>query len=257
MDTKEKLLRETESTLRAVLILISSPRGVRLEKLLRDYREFTFKTILFKELGYPRLENFLQSIPSVARAEIGPDGKWIVKGVASDADKHAAKLISKQKKPTLRKSAKSTFPKRRVMLRPPRMSTPIRKPAPRPPIMRTSSNYVPPPRMQRLHEMQNRNTMAPPGRGNVPVRKPAPRPPISRMTSKYVPPPRMQRLQEMQNRNTMAAPGQGNVKLGKGRGDGCSWGGGGCLWTVLHGVHSGCIPFAKTRSRGSPPHANK
>ncbi|CAB4006904.1 Hypothetical predicted protein, partial [Paramuricea clavata] len=168
MDTKEKLLRETEALLRAVLI--SSPRGVRFEKLLRDYRELTFKRIPFKELGFPRLEHFLQSIPSVARVEKGPDGEWIVKGVASDADKHAAKLISKQKKifkPTLRKSAKSIFPKRRVMPRPPRMSTPVRKPAPRPPISRMTSKYVPPPRMQRLQEMQNRNMMAVPGQGNV------------------------------------------------------------------------------------------
>ena len=165
MDTKEKLLRETEAMLRAVLI--SSPRGVRFEKLLRDYRELTFKTIPFRELGFPRLEHFLQSIPSVARIEKGPDGEWIVKGVASDADKHVAKLISKQKKPTLRKSAKSIFPKRRVMSRPSRMSTPVRKPAPRPPIVRMSSKYIPPPRMQRLQEMQNRNTMAPPGQGNV------------------------------------------------------------------------------------------
>ena len=157
MDTKEKLLRETEAMLRAVLI--SSPRGVRFEKLLRDYRELTFKTIPFRELGFPRLENFVLSIPSVARAEKGPDGEWIVKGVASDADKHVAKLISKQKKPTLRKSAKSIFPKRRFMSRPSRMSTPVRKPAP------MSSKYVPPPRMQRLQE--NRNTMAPPGQGNV------------------------------------------------------------------------------------------
>jgi hypothetical protein len=163
MDTKEKLLRETEAMLRAVLI--SSRRGVRFEKLLRDYRELTFKPIPFRELGFPRLEHFLQNIPSVARIEKGPDGEWIVKGVASDADKHVAKLISKQKKRTRRKSAKSIFPKRRVMSRPSRMSTPVRKPAPRPPIVRMSSKYVP--RMQRLQEMQNRNTMALPGQGNV------------------------------------------------------------------------------------------
>ncbi|CAB4010147.1 Hypothetical predicted protein [Paramuricea clavata] len=165
MDTKEKLLRETEAMLRAVLI--SSPRGVRFEKLLRDYRELTFKTIPFKELGFPRLEHFLQSIPSVARVEKGPDGEWIVKGVASDADKHVAKLISKQKKPTLRKSAKSMFPKRRVMPRPPRMSTPVRKPPPRLAISRTTSKYVPPPRMQRLQETQNRNEWAHSGQRNM------------------------------------------------------------------------------------------
>ena len=162
---KEKMLRETEAMLRAVLI--SSPRGVRFEKLLRDYKELTFKVIPFKELGFPRLENFLQSIPSVAKVEKGPDGEWVVKGVASDADKHVAKLISKQKKPSLRKSAKSMIAKRRINPLPLRINTPVRKPVQRPPAPRTSSGFELPPRMQRQKQMQSRNKVAPLEQGSV------------------------------------------------------------------------------------------
>ena len=162
---KEKMLRETEAMLRAVLI--SSPRGVRFEKLLRDYKELTFKVIPFKELGFPRLENFLQSIPSVAKVEKGPDGEWVVKGVASDAEKHVAKLISKQKKPNLRKSAKSMIAIKRINPLPPRINTPVRKPVQRPPAPRTSSSFELPPRMQRQKQVQSRNKVAPLGQGGV------------------------------------------------------------------------------------------
>ncbi len=165
MSDKDKLLRETEAMLRAVLI--SSPRGVRFEKLLRDYRELTFSIIPYEKLGFPRLENFLQSIPSVARVERGPDNEWVVKGVASSADQHVAKLISKQKKPTLRKSAKSMISKRRVTPLPPRMNTPVKKPPPRPSASKTSSKFVLPPRLQRLQEMQNKTKAAPPRQGNL------------------------------------------------------------------------------------------
>ena len=161
---KEKLLRETEAMLRAVLI--SSPRGVRFEKLLRDYMAITGKTLPFEELGYPSLENFLLSIPSVARTEKGPDGEWIVKGVASDADQHVAKMISKQKKPSLRKSAKSMIAKKRD--NPPRNMFPVRKPVPRPPTRparKASSKFVPPrmQRQQQAKDSQGRNNVAPPG----------------------------------------------------------------------------------------------
>ena len=161
------MLRETEAMLRAVLI--SSPRGVRFEKLLRDYKELTFKIIPYKELGFPNLESFLQSIPSVAQVERSPDGEWVVKGVASDADKHVAKLISKQKKPSIRRSAKSMIAKRMPITLPPRINTPFRKPVMRAP---TTSNYKLPPRMQKQKQVQESRNKVPPFRqGGV---KPAP-----------------------------------------------------------------------------------
>ena len=161
---KEKLLRETEAMLRAVLI--SSPRGVRFEKLQRDFRELTFKEIPYKELGYPRLENFLQSIPAVARVEREPNGDFVVKGVASSADQHVAKLISKQKKPTLRKSAKSMLAKRRAMHPQKNSITPVRKPTGRRPTLKFSTTKFVPPRMQRLQHENNKNK-AVAARGNA------------------------------------------------------------------------------------------
>ena len=165
----EKMLRETEAMLRAVLI--SSPRGVHFEKLQRDYKELTFKTIPYKELGYPNLETFLQNIPAVARVEKGPDGEWMVKGVASDADKHVAKLISKQKKPSLRKSAKSMIARRRATPSPMRINTPVRKPAPRPHSSKPSSTYQTPPRFLKMMNEDNRNKAPRPGQGNVKMGK--------------------------------------------------------------------------------------
>lgn len=110
MASKEKILEETHAMLRAVLI--SSPNGVVLQQLQSDYRLITGKNIPFKELGYSNLEKFLENIPSVATTLIGPDGRLIVKGVASNADKHVAKLIAKQKKPKVRKSAKLLMAKK-------------------------------------------------------------------------------------------------------------------------------------------------
>ena len=103
----------------------------------------------------------------MARVEKGPDGEWVVKGVASDADKHVAKLISKQKKPSLRKSAKSMMAKWKVTPLPARINTPVRKPAPRPQASKSQSKYHLPPRMQRLQEVQNRNKASFSGQGNV------------------------------------------------------------------------------------------
>ncbi|XP_028405181.1 tudor domain-containing protein 7-like [Dendronephthya gigantea] len=173
---KEKLLRETEAMLRAVLI--SSPRGVRFEKLQRDFFELTGKQIPFKELGYPRLENLLQSMPSVARIEKEPGGDFVVKGVASSADQHVAKLISKQKKPSLKKGAKSFMAKRRQILFQKNAITPVRKPIgrPRPPTHKSSNFMAPkfvPPRMQRLQQENNKNrAVALPLRQNTKAKDP-------------------------------------------------------------------------------------
>ena len=150
-EQKAKLRAETIAMLRAVLI--SSPLGVKFDKLYRDYKQLTGKAIPYVELGFPKLEFFIQSIPDVARAEKGSNGEWTLKGVASQADKHVAKLISKQKKPKVRKSAKSMMFRNvtRPYSQPARFNTPVKQTR-RPPVQ----NQRPlAPRFQRLQAAQS------------------------------------------------------------------------------------------------------
>lgn len=146
VEQKAKLLAETIAMLRAVLI--SSPLGVKFDKLYRDYKQLTGKTILYRELGFQKLEFFIQSIPDVARAERGADGEWILRGIASEADRHVAKLISKQKKPKVRKSAKFMISRNvsRPRPEPARFNTPVKQ-SRRPPFQ--SQRYIAP-RFQKL-----------------------------------------------------------------------------------------------------------
>lgn len=118
----EELIKKTETMLRAVLI--SSPRGVPLYRLDREYSSITFEPIPYKKCGFKALEDFIRSIPKVARIEKDRDGETVVKGVPSEADQHVAKLIAKQKKPKLRKSA--SRPARRPMASSLRFSSPAK-----------------------------------------------------------------------------------------------------------------------------------
>ena len=96
----DELKKKTEAMLRAVLI--SSPRGVALRRLDREYKSITFSSIPYQEMGCPTLEDYIKSIPHVATLTRDVDGELVVKGVASESDKHVAKLIAKQKKPKKR-----------------------------------------------------------------------------------------------------------------------------------------------------------
>ena len=140
--------KKTEAMLRAVLI--SSPRGVPVYRLDREYKAITFQSIPFRELGFGSLESYLRSIPHVASFAT-LSGETVIKGVASEADKHVAKLIAKQKKPKLKKvlpPRKPSFPSRRLASS--HMSTATKATTPRfiPPRMQsrfqsgTSTNLV-------------------------------------------------------------------------------------------------------------------
>ena len=105
----EELRKKTEAMLRAVLI--SSPRGVALRRLDREYKSITFSSIPFKEMGCASLEAYIKSIPKVATLKRDVDGEMVVKGVASESDQHVAKLIAKQRKPKKR-SKPAALPRR-------------------------------------------------------------------------------------------------------------------------------------------------
>ena len=104
----EELKKKTEAMLRAVLI--SSPRGVPLRRLDREYKSITFSSIPFQEMGYHSLEHYIKGIPKVAMLTRDVDGEFVVKGVASESDQHVAKLIAKQKKPKKKAKANSRRP---------------------------------------------------------------------------------------------------------------------------------------------------
>lgn len=104
----DELKKKTEAMLRAVLI--SSPRGIPLRRLDREYTSITFSPLPIKQLGFSSLEDYLRSIPHVVSFTRDRDGDLVLKGVASEADQHVAKLISKQKKPKVRKSAPARKP---------------------------------------------------------------------------------------------------------------------------------------------------
>ena len=120
----EELKKKTEAMLRAVLI--SSPRGVPLRRLDREYKTITFSSIPFQEMGYHSLEHYIKSIPKVAMITRDVDGEFVVKGVASESDQHVAKLIAKQKKPKKKAKANSrrpVFARRPVVVTRPAMVT--------------------------------------------------------------------------------------------------------------------------------------
>ena len=104
----EEKKKKTEALLRAVLI--SSPRGVPLRRLDKEYKAVTFSSIPYQEMGYHSLEHYIKSIPNVALLTRDVDGEFVVKGVASESDQHVAKLIAKQKKPKKKAKANSRRP---------------------------------------------------------------------------------------------------------------------------------------------------
>ena len=96
MAEKAEVLRKTKSMLRSVLL--SAPRGVVSRRLQSEYQSLTGRAIPYKELGYPTLESFLESIPEVIASGIGVTGEMTYFGRADSSTEHIAKLVAKQKK---------------------------------------------------------------------------------------------------------------------------------------------------------------
>ena len=145
----EEQKKKTEAMLRAVLI--SSPRGVPLRRLDREFKSITFSSIPFREIGHASLESYIRSIPNVASLTKDLDGEMVVKGVASESDKHVAKLIAKQKKPKKRskplaKPRRPTFVSRPYASRPVAVNRPVVTTRPvvlRTPVMAVTVNARP------------------------------------------------------------------------------------------------------------------
>ena len=99
---KEALLNRTRKDLRSVLI--SSPRGVAARLLFNDFKMVLGYELPYRQLGFKKLEDFIRTIPDVARLEPGVMGEPTYFAVADESTRQIARFVATQKKPKLKKS---------------------------------------------------------------------------------------------------------------------------------------------------------
>ncbi|KAM9792679.1 tudor domain-containing protein 7A [Neosynchiropus ocellatus] len=92
----------TQKMLRAVLQ--SSKDGVSIESLQSDFQLLCGESIPHRKLGYPKLEDYLRSIPSVVRMSFFQGQLWCFAGVCEQTA-HVAELVARQK--STKKSGRS------------------------------------------------------------------------------------------------------------------------------------------------------
>ncbi len=96
------ILDKTKKALRAVLI--SAPRGVAARMLCKDFKCVLGYELPYRELGYHRMEDFLNTIPDVARLGTGATGELTYFGVADAKTSQICRFVATQKKPKIKKS---------------------------------------------------------------------------------------------------------------------------------------------------------
>lgn len=84
---------------------MSASRGVPKYKLAGDYRNFVGKPMneSLYQLGYRSIDDFVRNNRDVVREAIGPTGEPTFFAVTTSDTAHVAKLIARQKKPSLKK----------------------------------------------------------------------------------------------------------------------------------------------------------
>uniref|UniRef100_A0AAY4D2T2 Uncharacterized protein n=1 Tax=Denticeps clupeoides TaxID=299321 RepID=A0AAY4D2T2_9TELE len=85
----------TKKMLRAVLQ--SNKNGVSTARLQSDYRALTGEFIPHKQMGYPTLEGFLRSVPSVVRMEHSRTGEPVCFAAVCQETAHIAQLVARQR----------------------------------------------------------------------------------------------------------------------------------------------------------------
>ena len=98
---RDKLLDRTKKDLRSVLI--SAPRGVALNMLLKDFKQVLGSELPFRQLGFRSVEEFLRTAPDVVRIDQGITGLTCY-AVADASTSQIARFVALQKKPKLKKS---------------------------------------------------------------------------------------------------------------------------------------------------------
>lgn len=88
-------IEEIQKQIRA--LLVSAPNGQTLLELDKSFKEFMCRPIPFKQMGFEDATEFFQKNPNIGRLrEI--QGATFVYAVASEKDRHIAKLVAGQKK---------------------------------------------------------------------------------------------------------------------------------------------------------------
>lgn len=106
LSEKEKLLKKVKTIVRS--LLISSKGGVLKHRLLSDYRSFIGSPMPLRELGYRSLEHFVYDNSDLIQEGVSASGEAVYMGVADESTAHVARLVAKQKKPSLKKATKAT-----------------------------------------------------------------------------------------------------------------------------------------------------
>ncbi|XP_050389099.2 tudor domain-containing protein 7 isoform X2 [Patella vulgata] len=107
----EEKLKRMKSLIRAVLM--SSKEGVAAARLLGDYSEFAGEYLPFKEMGFPNVTKFIESIPDVARVRTDMTGEQRFYAVADESTEHIQKMVSKQKTASKKRKKLPRGPHRR------------------------------------------------------------------------------------------------------------------------------------------------
>ncbi|KAI1887783.1 hypothetical protein AGOR_G00193920 [Albula goreensis] len=96
-------LEVVKKMLRAVLQ--SNKSGVSLSRLQSEYKSLTGEFIPHKQMGYPSMEAFLRSMPSVARMEHSRMGEVVCFAAVCKETAHIAQLVARQR--TSKKAGRS------------------------------------------------------------------------------------------------------------------------------------------------------
>ncbi|XP_072137899.1 tudor domain-containing protein 7-like isoform X1 [Mobula birostris] len=80
-------------------VLQSSKDGVAFTRLQDEYKQLTGEVIPHKQLGFPTLENYLKSIPSVVQFAVNKNGEMTCFATVNNDIAHIAKLVARQRSP--------------------------------------------------------------------------------------------------------------------------------------------------------------
>ncbi|XP_069769171.1 tudor domain-containing protein 7-like [Narcine bancroftii] len=83
-------------------VLESTKDGVAFTRLQSEYMQLTGEMIPYEQLGFPTLENYLKSIPSVVKFGANKNGEVVCYATLSNETAHIAKLVARQRSPKKR-----------------------------------------------------------------------------------------------------------------------------------------------------------
>ncbi|ESO83883.1 hypothetical protein LOTGIDRAFT_236389 [Lottia gigantea] len=94
MSSVAVIKEEAEKQIRA--LLNSTPAGLAVGELKRDYQQFIGSQIPYQKFGYSSAEDYFNDIPDVI-TPVWENGKTILKATANETTRHIEKLVSRQR----------------------------------------------------------------------------------------------------------------------------------------------------------------